>query len=312
MNNGDYITGEVKKLQFGILSFKTDDMGTLQIEWVKIQHVISKDFFEVELQDSRVFFGSLDTTYSRRQMLIRGFTEDKSVFRDFVVTITPIKESFWDILDGSIKLGFNFTKGNQSGQFNLGGNTKYRTKNYNSEINLNSIISFQEQNETSRKQDLSFSLQRFLPGKWLVGGGLALEQNTELGINLRASITAGGGYNVVHSNNDLLFTVLGLSLNREMYLDSTEASFNLEGIASVQYQLFIYDHPKASLTTFLKVFPGLTDWGRVRANYDIVLSWEIIIDLYWDLSLYASYDNKPTGTASSTDYGTNTSFKFEF
>ncbi|MCZ6702688.1 MAG: hypothetical protein O6940_06560 [Ignavibacteria bacterium] len=47
-------------------------------------------------------------------------------------------------------------------------------------------------------------------------------------------------------------------------------------------------------------------------NYDIVLSWEIIIDLYWDLSFYASYDNKPTGLASSTDYGINTSSKFEF
>ncbi len=312
MNNGDYITGDVKKLQFGILSFSTDDMGTLQIQWKKIMHVISKNYFEVELQDGRTFFGSLDTTYSRRQMLIKGYTTEKSVFRNFVVDITPIKESFWDILDGSIKLGFNFTKGNQSGQFNLGGNTKYRTKNYNSEINLNSIISFQEQNETSRKQDLSFSLQRFLPGKWLVASGLAFEQNTELGIDLRASVTAGGGYNVVHSNNNLLYTVLGLSLNREKYFDSTEVAFNLEGVATVQYQLFIYDHPKASLTTFLMVFPGFTDWGRVRANYDIVLSWEIILDLYWDLSFYVSYDNKPTGSASSTDYGTNTSFKFDF
>ncbi len=254
----------------------------------------------------------MDTTYSRRQILIRGYSGEKTVFRDFVVNITPIKESFWDILDGSIKLGFNFTKGNQSGQFNFGGNTKYRTKKYNSKINFNSILSFQEQEETSRKQDLTLSLQRFLPGKWLLSGAFGLEQNTELGIELRTSITAGGGYNVIHSNNNLLYALLGLSLNREIYFDSTEAAFNIEGVANIQYQLFIYDHPKASLTTYLKVFPGFTDWGRVRANYDIVLSWEIIIDLYWDLSLYASYDNKPTGTASSTDYGTNTSFKFEF
>jgi len=47
-------------------------------------------------------------------------------------------------------------------------------------------------------------------------------------------------------------------------------------------------------------------------NYDIVLSWEIIIDLYWDLSFYFSYDNKPTGNASTTDYSINTAFKYEF
>jgi hypothetical protein len=179
-------------------------------------------------------------------------------------------------------------------------------------MNLNSILSFQEKQETSRKQDLTLSLQRFLPLKWLLAGGAALEQNTELGIDLRTSVSLGGGYNVIHSNNNLLYSVLGISLNHESYFDSTASSFNLEGVGSVQYQLFIYDHPKASLTTYLKVFPGLTDWGRVRANFDIVLSWEIIIDLYWDLSYYLSYDNKPTGSAASTDFGINTSFRYEF
>jgi hypothetical protein len=106
--------------------------------------------------------------------------------------------------------------------------------------------------------------------------------------------------------------MLGISLNRESFTDTSQATFNLEGLLALNYQLFVYDSPKASLTTGIVTFPGLTDWGRIRLNYDVTLSWEIIIDLYWDLSGYYSYDNKPTSGASSDDYGINTSFKYEF
>ena len=33
LDNGDRITGEIKKIDHGILEFKTDDIGTLNIEW---------------------------------------------------------------------------------------------------------------------------------------------------------------------------------------------------------------------------------------------------------------------------------------
>ncbi|MHA2101077.1 MAG: hypothetical protein ACW99A_20595, partial [Candidatus Kariarchaeaceae archaeon] len=51
MNNDDHITGEIKKMQYGIVTFKTDDAGTLSIKWDKIRHLISTDIFEVQVQD---------------------------------------------------------------------------------------------------------------------------------------------------------------------------------------------------------------------------------------------------------------------
>ena len=209
-------------------------------------------------------------------------------------------------------MGLNYAKGTTNGQFTLGANSKYRTRHANTEIDLNSIISFRQEQESSRKQDLTLSYQRFLENKWLLGGSIGLEQNTELGIELRALVNAVGGYNMVQSNENLFFGLLGLSFNRESFRDSTKPNFNLEGLIAFQYQLFIYDHPKASLNTHLTLYPGITDRGRFRLNYNITLSWEIIIDLYWDLSGYFSYDNKPTSGASSNDYGINTAFKYEF
>jgi len=45
MKNGDHITGEIKKLKFGIVTFKTDDAGTLSIQWDKIRHLISNGVY---------------------------------------------------------------------------------------------------------------------------------------------------------------------------------------------------------------------------------------------------------------------------
>jgi hypothetical protein len=311
MNNADHITGEIKKMQFGIVTFKTDDAGTLSIKWDKIRHMISKKIFEVEVQDGRSYYGALDTTYSVRQMIVKGTNQTKLLFKIYVVSITPIKETFWDILDGYVKLGFNYAKGTATGQITFGGNTKYRTRHGNTELTLNSIVSFREKQESSRKQDLTLTYQRYLENKWILGSSIGLEQNTELGIKLRTSVNAGGGYSIIQTNENLFFGLLGLSLNRESFTDSTKPTFNLEGLLSLQYQLFIYDSPKATLNTNINAYPGLTDWGRIRLNYDITLSWEIINDLYWDLSGYYSYDNKPTSGASSDDYGVNTSFKYE-
>lgn len=312
MNNGDYITGEVKKLEFGILNFKTDDMGTLKIQWEKVMHVISKDYFEVELQDGRVFYGSLDTTYSRRQMFVKGYNMEKTIFRVYVVSITPLKETFWDILDGHVRLGISFTKASQIGQLSFGLNGKYRTKIFYTELNANSVITTTGNQPTSRKQDIYITYRRFMEAKLFYAGFAGAEENTELGIQLRAMLGGGFGSNFIRDNHHQLLGIAGLTINREWYIDSTEATNNIEALFNGQYQIFIYDAPKVSLNTSLNILPSVTNFGRIRSTVDVDLDWEIFIDFYWVLSFYFSYDNKPTTTASQTDYRIETSFKYEF
>ena len=312
LKNGDRITGEIKKLQNAMLTFKTDNMGTVNIEWTKIRHVISKHIFDVGMRDGRIFLGSLDTTYSKDMILVKGEKESFNLFKDSVVSINPIKSTFWDILSGSVSLGLNYTKASQTGQWNLSGTGNYRTTHYNTGVYINSIVTFQDNQQTSKKQDIAVSLRKYLPNNLLLGTLFSLEQNTELGIQLRTSLNAGGGYVFFQSNTNSLWGMTGLSVNRETFTDTTDAAFNLDGFATVQYQIFIYDDPKTSLNTYLAFFPGFTDWGRIRLNYNIDLDWEILSNFYWDLSFYFSFDNKPTSNASSTDYGITASLKFTF
>ncbi len=128
MNNGDYITGKIKKMQFSLVTFKTDAMGTLSIKWTKIRHLISKHTFEVYLNDGRLIYGSLDSTDVEGETFIKNIQNCYRIYHNDVVEIIPIKNTFWDRLPGSISLGFNYTKGTKTGQTNLAGKIAFRLK----------------------------------------------------------------------------------------------------------------------------------------------------------------------------------------
>ena len=313
LNNGDKITGEVKYLKVGILTYKTDNMETVSIYWNKIKSIETKNFFEVEVADGRVFFGSIAPSDDEGMMTVKGVTINHNLFMKYIVKINRIKESFWDMLDGYIKFGFSFTKASEIGQISLSGNAKYRTKINLSELTLNSVITTTDKEPTSSKNDLSFAYQHNLRDEWFASGIVSLQENSELGIKLRTSIGAGAGNNFIQTQNQWLYTIAGLSVNREIKVDQPEPIFNVEALINAQYQLFKYDHPKANLLTYIYIFPSLSDLGRYRFNYNAQISWEIVIDFYLDLTFYYEYDNSPqTENSSQSDYRIETSIKYEF
>src|SRR3954469_5574042 len=63
--NGDRITGEVVRLDRGRLEFKTDDAGTLYLEWDKVATVQATRAVEVVTEDGRRILGSLGPAASR-------------------------------------------------------------------------------------------------------------------------------------------------------------------------------------------------------------------------------------------------------
>ena len=60
LKNGDRVTGEIKELQRGKLTVKTNSMGTVSIEWKDVIDVESPYEFSVELEDGALYFGPID------------------------------------------------------------------------------------------------------------------------------------------------------------------------------------------------------------------------------------------------------------
>jgi hypothetical protein len=57
--NGDVITGEIREMSQGQLTFKTDDMGTLRVQWERVERLRSVHLFEVLLADGQQVMGSI-------------------------------------------------------------------------------------------------------------------------------------------------------------------------------------------------------------------------------------------------------------
>jgi hypothetical protein len=71
LKNGDYITGEVKGMEFARLSYSTDAMKTLSIEWDEVKYIKAKETFRIEMEDGTDFSGSLDSDSLNQTLIIK-------------------------------------------------------------------------------------------------------------------------------------------------------------------------------------------------------------------------------------------------
>lgn len=66
-----------------------------------------------------------------------------------------------------------------------------------------------------------------------------------------------------------------------------------------------------NLDFVLNLYPSLTDSGRLRSSSDLRLRWELIEDLFFDITAYGSYDNKAEAN-NDIDYGVTTGLGWEY
>ena len=80
---------------------------------------------------------------------------------------------------------------------------------------------------------------------------------------------------------------------------------SVEGILNTQYATWKFSTPELHFKFGLSIYPSITESGRVRGDTDIKFRWEIIEDLFWDITAFGSYDNEAAEN-SQFDYGITT------
>jgi hypothetical protein len=317
-DNGDRLTGEVKSLERGKLRFKTDATNTISIEWDNVAFLSSDQNIQVETFDGRRYFGPLQLSPSVNKIDVLVGEEVIELDANAVVVMTPIEDEGLERLDGSITAGYNFTKADSVEQLNLGLSIGIRGELRSLGLSMNSTISNSNKNEASQRHNATVDYKRYWQNRWLVAGSLNATRNDELGLDLRTSVGGGGGRIVAQSNHSRLLVESGLLLTHENLavdengMDPPDED-TVEAYVSMQWDWFRYDSPEFDVSTSLQIIPNLTNTGRVRSEFDITLKWEIIHDLFWQLSFYDSYDSDPgTAGAETNDYGITTSLGYDF
>ncbi|MGB3561654.1 MAG: DUF481 domain-containing protein [Thermoanaerobaculia bacterium] len=317
LDNGDHITGEVKELKQGRLKFKTDSLGTVYIEWNHIASISSKQYLEIALETGKKFYGTPGQTEEAGKlqltMYVQGVEGGAQLDMPEIVSITPIKQGFWQRLDGSLDVGVTASESNDLRQYSIGLATSYRTEKYLRTLRVDSLFSSQTGAEDVNRHSASFAWTRFLKKKRFVTAFGQSQQNDELDLELRLMVGVTGGRLLFHTNRTLLGLSGGLALTDEEYSDGTGFDSSVEGILALRYQYFTFDTPKTNVNVDFWVFPSLTISGRYRIEFNASLRRELVKDFFLDLSLLDSFDSDPpTGTEVSNDWTVITSIGYSW
>ena len=325
LKNGDKITGEFKELIQGELKLSTAEMGSVFIKWEGIARIESDKYIEMELLDGTRVFGQIppDLNANEEILSIKTLKEDPfEIKMDQVVRAEQIRvnDSFWDRLDGHLKLGLNYTQASDILTWNIDGEARYRTQKHLTSLAFDSNLTRNGDGTDSSRHNLIGARYWYLNNRWFYFGSLGAQQNEELGLDLRASVTGGAGRFLVQSQKTELYLATGLSANREKETgdddtndDLSNTGANIELLLSADYTFFRLYSPKSRIKFTPTLWQGITDSDRLRGKLNLSLRQEFISDLFWDLSLYYDYDSKPLqGAVAKEDYGINTSLGYEF
>ena len=293
--NGDRITGEVVALDRGRLEFKTDDAGTLYLEWDKLASVVTKRLVEVVTADGRRLLGSLGPGPSRSLAVVAA--EGIVILAMGEVTIVrTIGRSFWRQLDGSIDVGYNYTRSSGVAQFNLNSDTVFQRPASQARLTASATLT-QTEGEDGR-DDRGLLEASYLKYPWqevFVTAAGRFETNESLGIVLRSQIGAAVGPRLVNSNRAQMSIGGGLAFNDERGVD-VEPTQNIEALGTFRTSFYTYDRPKTELDIAFTYYPSLSNLGRQRLQLDADVRREVFKDLFVSFNLYNSYDNRPPST----------------
>jgi len=321
MRNGDRVTGEIKEMLQGELRLDTNSMGTVLIKWADIDHIESTKYIQAELLDGTRHFGQVPASGKSGVLTVSSASGQLTELdHASIARMEPIKikSSLWDNLDNTLSVGFTYTKASDVLQWNIAASTEYRTRSYSTRLSFDSMITDNAgANSLTRRGSLTIDHYRFRPNRWFGFGSGGVETNDELGIDQRFLATLGAGRYVWQRQTSELIVGLGVAGNFESSIGdaaqtSTEKT-NLEGLLQVNWNFFKLHTPKSRVNFILKLYPGITDTGRDRANLDLHLRQELIKDLYLSLNLFGAYDSKPpSGALAREDYGIVTGLDYEF
>jgi hypothetical protein len=297
--NGNTITGEVKSLQQGKLRFKTDNAGTIYIEWEFVHALTASGVFDVENTDGQHFYGSLSNAEKSHFLMVIGPTGPVVLDMDRVISIAPIKQTFWSRVNGSLNIGASYTSADNILQYSVEGDATYRQRRYSARTTLSSIQTRinreDEEGQTTVRDSLDFVYTRYRKNRYFAAGAIDFTRSSEQGIDFRTEISWAYGRRFKQTNKSTLQAAAGLTVSRETPTGGEPSGYFLSGALIAEYHFFLYNFPKTDLLIQLGVRPGITDWPRLRVDFNGSIKREIVTDFTVNFSISDNYDSDPPG-----------------
>lgn len=320
MKNGDKITCEIKSLRTNTLYISIDGiLGTLSVDWTKVDYVESKQLFLVKAQDGTVYRGALSAskTLGGRpvQIEVLEAPEKKIVLeRKQVIDVSQTSLNVWRRFNGEVGLGATYAKGNESTQYNLNTQLGYRQERWSATAGYNSNLNSSLGSSTSTRNDLMLSGQRLMRWKnWYYMGLGDFLQSSAQGIKLQTTLGGGVGRHIKNTGGNS-FTVYGgvawQQISYQQDVIAAKTQYVTSALIGGDMELFRFN--RTTIQVNAKLLPAISEPGRLHFTLDSSYYVKLWGKLNWNFTFYDNWDNRPPPGFSGSDYGTSTGLSMIF
>ncbi len=314
MKNGDRMTGEIKRMQRGQLTFKASYMASdVVLDWSEVARLESKDPYLISMTDGHQIaehFKLVEATDVENFQI--GPSGLLKISQKNVLRILPIESKFFKQLEGSIGLGLSYSSGNDQYQTELIASATYRHGRHALTASIDSSFSGQTQGTSTARNQFGFNYRKQLSQRWFAGGLFDFLRSDQQSLDRR--VTGGGlvGRNMVQTERTRLSVFGGIGVNREKYSAGTglQSATNADALTGIDFTTFRFS--KTDITTHFFVFPSMSTPGRVRAQVTSDINYKLAKDFWWGFHVYENFDSKPPIKANKNDLGVSASISFKF
>jgi len=320
MNNGDRITCEIKGLRSNTLYISVPYvLGTLSVDWLRVDHIESKQLFIVKTEDGTVHTGALSTTKISGQRpthieILEAAENKVSLERSKVVEVNETARGFWQRLNGQLGVGFTYSKGNQSTQYNLNSDVNYPRERWSAGASYCSNFTSNTGSSPSKRNEIASSAQRLMRwNNWYYTGLADFLQSSVQGIQLQS--TFGGGIGrYIKNTGGTSFAVYGgfawQEIDYEQAILPATTQQVTSGLIGTQLKLFRFD--RTTLTVSADFLPAISEPGRMHFNLKSSYYVKLLGKLDWNFTFYDTWDNRPPPGFASSDYGASSGISLTF
>ena len=310
LSNGNLINGSIVALSGGELEYDTDAMGTVYVDWNEIIEFSTQNQFELWTSDGQRLTGTLSATSESGSIAITNDARIKTVDWSEVTSIIAVRSSFEDRFNARLSLGYSYNNASSVSQTSLNAEVSHQA-NDKLDIATGRFTTAQTDEDTTNSSMLTGLRISWDKGdRWANTYSAGYESNDELELDYRATAGAGAGRFLIDSSQARSALRIGLQAVTERF-NSGEKDNSIEGVLTSRYQTWKDLPSGVGLNTRISLYPGLTEFGRLRGDANIAFTWDLIDRVSLDFTVFGVYDNE-SRSDSNWDYGISTGVGLEY
>jgi hypothetical protein len=320
MKNGDRITCEIKGLHSDTLYIKVGYiLGTLSVDWGRVDHLESKQLFLVKTLDGRVYTGALSIPKTSGERpteidIVEAPGKTVPLDRTQVVNVDQTATGFWQRMNGEIGTGFSYSKGNQSTQYNLDSSVDYPAERWSAGATYTSNFTSNTGATTKTRNEINLDAQRLLRWKnWYYTGLVDFLQSSVQGIQLQSTIGGGIGRYIKNTGRTTFKVYGGFAWQRINYQQALIPSPTQQvASAFVGTSLNLFRFDRTTLIVNALLLPSVSQSGRVQFSLNSSYYVKLWGKLNWNFTVYGNWDNQPPPGFVGSDYGATSGISVKF